>query len=176
MENSNLKFGTFFWRVSSSHMITYTLTGLIASTALNYEGLFATPPLSYLMKPTDSAWVAAGPVLQIIRGLIFSVALWFFKDVFLFKKNGWLKLWLLIAGLSTLSATGPTPGSVEGFIYTKIPVTDQLRGYIEVIPQTMLFSLFVFYWYEKPKRIWNILSIILVLIIVIMCVLGLLFR
>ncbi len=174
MENINLKFGTFFWRVSSSHMISYFVMGIIASSLLNYKEAFADPPLSYLMKPVDSSWVAIGPVLQIFRGLVFSVSLWFFKDSFLYKEHGWAKLWLLIIGLSILSTTGPTPGSIEGLIYTNIPVISQIRGYFEVIPQTLLFSLFLYYWYKKPKRLWNILSIVLVSLMVILCTLGLL--
>jgi hypothetical protein len=174
MENKNLKFGTFFWRVSSSHMITYFVMGLIASSLLNYKEAFENPPLSYLMKPIDSTWVAIGPVLQIFRGLVFSIALWLFKDSFLYKKYGWAKLWLLIVGLSILSATGPTPGSIEGLIYTSIPWTSQFKGYFEVLPQTLLFSLLVFYWYKKPKRLWNVISIVLVSLMVILCTLGLL--
>ncbi|MEK6782353.1 MAG: hypothetical protein AABY93_11640 [Bacteroidota bacterium] len=174
MENNNVKFGSFFWRISSSHMITYFIMGIIAVSVLNYKESFENPPLSYLMKPVDSSWVAVGPVLQIFRGLVFSIALWFFKDNFLYNKYGWLKLWGLIVGLSVLSTTGPASGSIEGLIYTKIPAISQLKGYIEVLPQTLLFSLFVFYWYEKPKKLWNVLSIILVSIIIILCTFGLL--
>ena len=173
MENNNLKFGTFFLRISSSHMITYFIMGIIAASLLDYKEVFENPPFSYLMKPFDSSWVAVGPVLQIFRGLVFSIALWFFKDNFLLKKYGWLKLWGVIVGLSILSTVGPAPGSIEGLIYTKIPVISQLKGYIEVLPQTLFFSLLVFYWYEKPGKLWNVLSIILVTIIIILCTLGL---
>jgi hypothetical protein len=148
--------------------------GIIAAFMLNYKEGFETPPLSYLMKPINSSWVAAGPVLQVFRGLVFSIALWYFKGNFIYKKYGWLKLWGLLVGLSILSTTGPAAGSIEGFIYTKIPLVTQLKGYIEVLPQTLLFSLLVFYWHQKPTRLWNILSIILVSIIVILSTLGLL--
>jgi hypothetical protein len=169
-----LKFGTFFWRVTSSHMISYFIMGIIASTLLDYKSAFENPPLSFLMRPTDSPWVAAGPMLQVIRGLIFSVVLWIFNDSFLLKKYGWLKLWGLIVGLSVLSTTGPAPGSIEGMIYTKIPVVDQLKGYFEVVPQTLLFSVFLNYWYIKPKKAWNILSIAMVVVIFFLCSMGLL--
>ena len=173
MRTNDLRFSTFFWRISSSHIITYFIMGIIAASILDYKEIFENPPLSYLMKPINSPWVAVGPILQIFRGLIFSIALWFFKDNFLFKKYGWLKLWGLIVGLSILSTAGPTPGSIDGLIYTKIPVISQLKGYIEVLPQTLFFSLLVFYWYEKPKKLWNVLSVILVSIIIILCTLGL---
>jgi uncharacterized membrane protein YphA (DoxX/SURF4 family) len=172
MENTKLNFGTFFWRISSSHMISYFLLGIIASSLLNYREIFENPPLSYLMKPIDSPWVALGPVLQVFRGLVFSIVLWFFKDNFLYQRYGWLKLWALIVGLCIVSTSGPTPGSIEGLIYTIIPVTSQLKGYLEVLPQTLLFSLLVVNWYKKPKKLWNTLSIILVSIIVILCTLG----
>ena len=173
MENNNLKFGSFFWRISSSHIITYFIMGIIAASILNYKEVFENPPLSYLMKPIDSSWVALGPILQIFRGLVFSIVLWFFKDNFLYKRYGWLKLWGLIVGLSVLSTTGPAPGSIEGLIYTKIPILSQLLGYIEVLPQTSFFSLIVYFWYKRPKKIWNVISGVLVSIIVILCTLAL---
>ena len=171
-EKNVLRLSVFLWRITSSHMITYFIMGIIAAYALNYEQLFETPPLSHLMKPVDSPWVAVGPVLQIIRGLIFGIVLWFFKDSFLFKPYGWLRLWGLLVGLSVLSTTGPAPGSIEGMIYTKIPVASQLKGYIEVLPQTLLFSLLLFYWYQKPKRLWNVLSAIFVGLIVVFSILA----
>lgn len=172
MESNNLKFGTFFWRVTASHMITYFIMGLIAISFLDYENAFQNPPLSYLMKPVDSPSVALGPALQVFRGLVFSIAIWFFKDSFLFKEYGWLKLWGLLVGLSILSTVGASPGSIEGFIYTTIPFQTQLKGYLEVLPQTLLFSLLVYFWYDRPGRWLNIVSAILVIIIISLSIMG----
>jgi hypothetical protein len=159
------EFGIFFWRITSSHLITYFLAGIYAYNLLHYQDLFETPPFSYFMKPMSSLAVAAGPALQVIRGLIFTIVLWVFREVFLNTKYGWLKLWGLLLGLSILSTTAAAPGSVEGFIYTTIPVREQIVGYLEVMPQTLLFSLMVYYWYKKPHKAWNVISIVLVLII-----------
>lgn len=172
MSSQNLKFGTFFWRITASHMITYLAMGLVAFFALDYREVFAEPPLSYLMRPVDSPWVAIGPALQVFRGLVFSLSLWYFRDVFLRSEYGWLKLWGLIVGLSILSTAGPTPGSIEGFIYTKMPAATQLFGYAEILPQTLLFSLMVYYWHRNPGRIWNILSGILVVLILLAGIVG----
>jgi|WetSurSiteA1Bulk_404760.scaffolds.fasta_scaffold00802_6 hypothetical protein len=172
MEDNKQKFSIFFWRVTSTHMISYFLMGLTASILLDYREAFANPPLSCFMRSTDSPWVAIGPVLQVVRGLIFSLVLWIFKEGFLNKKYGWAKLWGLVVGLSVLSTTGPAPGSIEGLIYTKIPVADQLKGYLEVIPQTLLFSLFLTYWYKRPKKVWTIISIVLMIIIVFLGTMG----
>lgn len=173
MEIRKLKFSTFLWRVTSSHVVSYFIMGLIASIVLDYREAFENPPMSYFMRSVDSPWVAAGPMLNILRGLIFSVALWFFKDCFLYKKLGWLKLWVLIFGLCVLSTTGPSPGSVEGMIYTKLPLSIQLRGYFEALPQILLFALFLYYWYIRPHKAWNILSVVLMIIIVLFGALGL---
>ena len=165
-------FGTFFWRITSAHVVTYFLAGLMAFYLLNYGDMFAKAPFSYFMKPANSLSVAAGPALQVVRGLIFSLALWPFREIFLNTKHGWLKLWGLLIGLSILSTTAAGPGSVEGYIYTTIPVKSQIAGYLEVVPQTLLFSLIVYYWYKKPKMAWLVISIILVSLILLMSLLG----
>lgn len=166
-------FAIFFWRITSSHVITYFLAGIMAYKLINYQQLFETPPFSNFMKPMNSSTVAAGPALQLIRGFIFSIALWPFRDTLLNTKYGWLKLWGLLIGLSILSTTAAGPGSIEGFIYTTIPIEKQVVGYMEVMPQTFLFSIMVYYWYKTPKKIWNIISIFLVSIILLFSILAL---
>ena len=166
-------FSIFLWRITSAHLISYTLVGMFAYKFLNYEELLESAPFSSFMKPVNSLAVAAGPALQLVRGFIFSIALWSFKDPFLNTKYGWLKLWGLLIGLSILSTTAAAPGSVEGFIYTTIPIQKQVIGYWEVLPQTMLFSLNVYYWYKKPKKAWNIISIVLVSIVLLLSILAL---
>ena len=174
MKPTTISLKTFTWRVTAAHVITYFFVGIIASVLLDYRQLFLEEPLSYLMRPVDDPWVAAGPGLQVIRGIIFALALWFFKEGFLERKNGWLYLWGLLIGLSILSPVGPCPGSIEGMLYTKIPILDQIKGYLEVFPQTLLFAVLVYYWYEKPKAWMNISAIVLVSIILLLSIMGVL--
>lgn len=171
MENHQYKFGTFFWRIASSQIVTYMVMGVIATNLLNYKEIFDS---SDTLRAYDSPWIAAGPALQVFRGLIFALALWYFKDNFLFQKHGWLKLWGLLIGLSILSTTAAASGSIEGFIYTTTPIPDQMKGYIEVVPQVGMFSFFVCYWYAHPKKLWNVLSIILVTLVIFMSFMGVL--
>ncbi len=110
--------------MTSSHLVTYFVAGILAYALLDYATLFQSEGFSCLMRPLDSKWIAAGPALQVIRGLIFAVALYPFRSVFLADGRGWLKLWGLLLGLAIFSTAGAAPGSVEGMIYTKIP--DQL--------------------------------------------------
>jgi hypothetical protein len=166
------RFAVFAWRVIAAHMVSYFLAGLVAYKFLDYQHLFETPPYSSFMKPMNSSAVAAGPALQLIRGLIFSLVLWPFRSAFLNTRYGWLKLWALLVGLCTLSTTAAAPGSIEGYIYTSIPVNKQVWGYLEVVPQTLLFSLIVYYWYKYPRKSWTIISAILVVIIGLISVLA----
>ncbi len=171
MENHQYKFGTFFWRIASSQIVTYMVVGVIATNLLNYKEIFDS---SDTLRAYDSPWIAAGPALQVFRGLIIALALWYFKDNFLFQKHGWLKLWGLLIGLSILSTTAAASGSIEGFIYTTTPILDQMKGYIEVVPQVGMFSFFVCYWYAHPKKLWNVLSIVLVTLVIFMSFMGVL--
>lgn len=167
---------TFTWRVCTAHLVTYTIAGAFAYQLLNYKALFSSPPFSFFMRPTDSAWVAAGPALQIIRGVILSFVLWPFREAFLHHKLGWLRLWFLIIGLTILSTAAAAPGSVEGFIYTTIPIKKQLTGYFELMPQTLAFSLIIFYWHKHPGKVWNIVMGTLFILFIAMSVTGLIFR
>ena len=166
------RFTVFAWQITAAHVISYFVSGLVALQLLDYQQLFESPPFSSFMKPTTSAAVAAGPALQLIRGLIFSLVLWPFRKTLLETSYGWLKLWALLVGLCILSTSAAAPGSIEGFIYTSIPIQKQLYGYFEVLPQTLLFSLIVYYWYKNPRKSWNIIAAILVGLIVLMSVLG----
>lgn len=166
------KFLTFFWRITASHMVTYFIMGVIAFFLLDYENLFSGDILRYYMKPTDSQWVAMGPALQVIRGLIFAIVLWPFRTIILKSNGGWIKLWGLLFGMSILSTAGPAPGSIEGMIYTQIPVMNQIMYLPETILQTGLFSWIVFRWYKKPNAFMDILFMILLSLIIIFAVAG----
>jgi hypothetical protein len=146
--------------------------GLLASLLLNYKDFFASDMMATFMRPINSPWIAAGPSLQVFRGLLFSIILWPVKNVFIETKNGWLKLWLLFIGFAVLGTAGPSPGSFEGIIYTKLPIQYHLLGLPEVVLQTLLFSLTLTAWYQKPNRVWNILMSVALVLIVLMSIAG----
>ncbi len=90
--------------------------------------------------------VMAGPLFAPIRGLIFALAFYPLRETLFGRKKGWLIVWWLLVALGILSTFGPAPGSVEGMLYTVIPITQQLSGWLEVIPQALLLSVILFYW------------------------------
>ena len=171
--NSNKKreLSLFIWRVASMHTIAYFIAGIFALLFMNYREQFASETMAAIMRPVDSPLVALGPSLQIFRGIIIALVLLPFKDIII-SKNGWIKLLVLILGLSYISTIGPTFGSFDGYIYTKVPLQYHLLGIPETLLYVFLFSFFLILWFKKPGKAWNIITAILVVLIVIMSLLG----
>jgi hypothetical protein len=136
------------------HTITYFVAGVLAYKLGGYEKAFSQPPLSYFMRPTSDPLVMAGPLFQPVRGVIFASALYPLRNVLFAKGRGWLTLWWLLLALGVLSTFGPSPGSVEGLIYTTIPPLAQILGLWEVLLQSLLFSVVLFYWVKHPGKRW----------------------
>lgn len=156
---------------SVTHTLTYFLMGILAYNFLNYEDSFVVGALENYMRPTDSAWVAAGPGLQWIRGIIFALAFYPLRDIFFGKKNGWLILGWVLTALGILSTFGAAPASIEGMIYTNYPTN--IFSYVEVVPQAFLFAGLLYYWVNHPEKKWLnwVLGIFFVLV-VLMSALG----
>lgn len=140
----------FAGRVALIHTFTYLIFGIIMSNLFNYKEFFNIKPISDFMKPIDSPWVFAGPFLQPVRGLILATALWPFRQLILEKKNGWLLLWGLFVAFGILSPPAAAPCSIEGIIYSKLPLWYHLVGLPEIMLQTLAFSLILFGW-ERNK-------------------------
>jgi hypothetical protein len=172
METKKNEFLQFSWRVTSLHMLSYLIAGIFALVLLNYKELFKSDSLSMLMRPVDSPIVAIGPSLQIIQGFVMSIILFPFRTIFLSSKKGWIYLLLLIAGFSTFAPEIPGPSTFEGLIYTTIPLKYHLLGLPETMIYSILFSLLLSFWYSKPKKMWNILSVIAICLIFLISTLG----
>ncbi|HUW95904.1 MAG TPA: hypothetical protein VMW58_08950, partial [Anaerolineae bacterium] len=81
----------------------------------------------------------------------------------------------LLVALGVLSTFGPSPGSVEGMLYTVIPVSQQIMGWLEVVPQALLLSAILFYWVNHPKKRWlNWLMGVIFVVMLLLPALGLL--
>jgi hypothetical protein len=136
------------------HTVTYFIAGILAYTINDYRTTYAQPPLSYLMRPTTDPIVMAGTLLQPIRGVLFALAFYPLRSILFARPRGWLTLWWLLLALGVFSTFGPAFGSVEGLIYTTLPIRTQLLGLWEVVLQTLLFSFILFHWVNQPQRRW----------------------
>jgi hypothetical protein len=154
MDTSKPGFLTLAVKTIVVHTITYALMGMLAFTLLGYEEAFARPWMACWMRQTDEPVVMAGPLFQPLRGLIFALAFYPLRDVLFGKKKGWLVLWWLLVSLGILSTFGPAPGSIEGMVYTVIPLSQQFVGWREVVPQALLLSVILFYWVNHPEKRW----------------------
>jgi hypothetical protein len=147
------------------HTVTYFIMGVLASTILDYKSMFASPHMACWMRQFPDPLIAAGPLLQPIRGLVFALVVYTLREVIFARKHGWLLLWWLLVALGILSTFGPAPGSLEGLTYTTIPIRNQLVGHLEVVPQAFLFALGLCYWVNHPEKRW--FSVIMVAAFVI---------
>ena len=176
MNNDNeFRFPPLLLKTIVVHTVTYSLMGIIAMNALNYAEAFAAPAMASFMRQTTDPIVIAGPLFQPIRGLVFALVFYPLREVFFNKKYGWLLMWWTLVGLGILSTFGPAPGSLEGMVFTTVPITNQLTGWIEIVPQAFLLSSILWYWVRNPKKRWIswILWSIFVLFLLLL-VLGLL--
>jgi hypothetical protein len=169
-----LSFGTFLWRVVATHVVTYFVFGLLASTLFDYRALYVETELRHLMRTTDTAWVAAGPALQVLRGLLFALALWPIADRIVDRPRGGGVLYGLMLCLAVVGTAGPSPGSLEGFIFTTLPLRVHLTGLPEVVLQTGAFSFLLVAWHRKPARWKNVAAIIGLVAIALMSTAGVL--
>lgn len=154
IEPSGIRLSALTVKTVVVHTVTYFVAGILAYTLGDYETTFSRPPLSYLMRPTSDPWVMAGPLLQPIRGIIFALAFYPFRDSLFGNRSGWLKLWWLLVALGILATFGPAPGSVEGLLYTIIPPLSQILGLWEVLLQSFLLSTVLFYWVNHGDKKW----------------------
>ncbi len=133
----------FISKVTIAHFVTYLICGLIFSTLFNYDELFQLGNVKYFMRDAYGISSLIGPIFQILRGAMFGAILLLIKDSFMNKPWAWLKLWIIIAGLGIICTPGPTPASIEGIIYSQLPLEFHLKVAPELLVQTLLFSIFV---------------------------------
>jgi hypothetical protein len=161
----------FIFRITVAHTVAYFFAGIFALVVMNYREHFASDSLGLLMLPVDSPMVALGPGLNIVRGVILGLILFPVRNMILGDK-GFLKLAIITFGLSFISTIGPTPGSFEGYIYTKLPVQYHLLG----IPETLLYvAMFVgipYLWYRTEKKYYNVIALVLLILIFLMSFAG----
>jgi hypothetical protein len=136
------------------HTVTYFIMGLLALAFLEYEARFAEPVTREYMRQVSEPIVALGPALQFIRGILFAAAFYPLREILFGRRNGWLITWLLLVSLGILSTFGAAPGSVEGLLYTKMPVSLQITGWLEVMTQAFLLSAILYYWVNHAGRTW----------------------
>ena len=155
-------------KTAVAHTVTYFIAGVLAFFLFDYTRMFAETDLKYLMRPVSDPMVAAGALFQPVRGALFGLVFFLLKDSWLGRKRGWLVLWIVLVIVGVVGTFGPAPGSLEGMIYTRLPLSVQFRGLPEVIVQPLLLSLVLWFWVAAPKKKWLDWSLGLAFVLVLL--------
>ena len=145
-------FLAFTLKVIVAHMATYFILGIIMSNVFNYAEIFQREIIRDYMIPMDEHNIVLGPFLQPVRGIIFAIGLWPLRSFLIEKKRGWLTLWGLLVTIGILSTPAASPGSIEGMLYSKLPMWYHLIGYPEIILQTLVFSIWLVWWERQSVQ------------------------
>jgi hypothetical protein len=150
-----------------SHTITYFLVGVLAFFALDYaKTVYSDPSMAAFSRPTTDPMVTAGALFQPIRGLLFGVVFYLLRESFFRRSRGWLTLWTTLAVIGIIGQFTGGLGSIEGLVYSRVPVPYQLLLLPEVFIQTFLLSGLLFYWINRPKKWLNwVLGVAFVLVL-----------
>ena len=143
--NENFK---FVLKVTGLHLLTYVVCGIIFSVLFDYHSLFTMEGVKDFMREVGGTSTHIGPWVNVLRGILFGLALLLFKDSFIGQKFGWLKLWGILSIIGIINTPGPAPFSIEGVVYTKLPLKFHLLGAPEILLQTLMFS----YLVAKPSN------------------------
>ena len=150
----NSTFTSIILKTAIVHTVAYFLMGLLAFTLLDYAGRFADPTVAKFMRQASDPLVASGPLFQVVRGLLFGIAFYPLREIVFARKNGWLVLWLVLVVVGILSPFGAAPSSIEGMIYTILPISFHLMGLPEVVIQALLLAFLSHYWINHPEKKW----------------------
>lgn len=161
-------FASIVVKTAVVHTVTYFIVGLISFMLLDYSAKYADPVVSGLMRQTDHPLVAAGPAFQLLRGFLFGIVLYFLRDMIFPKKNGWLTLWLVLVVVGILSPFAAAPSSIEGMLYTVLPMWFHLTNFPEIFLQSGLLAWLTHYWVNHPEKKWLGWALWAVLVIVIL--------
>jgi hypothetical protein len=167
--------GEVILKTTVAHTVTYFLVGLAAFWGFDYARTFAEPGVRSLMRPTDDPLVMAGPLFQPIRGLLFGLVFYLLREPVFACRSGWLVLWLILLGVGVLGTFGPAPGSVEGMVYTTLPLRFHLGTLPELVVQSLAFAALLVYWVNHPAKRWlNWVLVVAFVAVLVLPVLGLL--
>jgi hypothetical protein len=137
-----------------AHTVTYFIVGAAAFILFDYRELITSTAFGTNFRPLDHPLIIAGPLLQPIRGGLFGLMFYLLRVPFFGSRHGWLVMWATLVVFGILGTFAAPAGSIEGMIYTTLPLSLHLIGLPEVLVQSLLLSCLVFYWVTSPEKRW----------------------
>jgi hypothetical protein len=141
-------------KTTAVHTVTYFVIGLLSFLLLDYTAKYADSAVAAVYRQMDDPMIAAGPLFQVVRGLLFGIAFYAAREAFFASRRGWLNIWLVLLAVGIFAPFGAAPGSVEGLVYSKLPVWFHLITLPELIIQSLLLAVVTYYWVNHPEKKW----------------------
>ena len=156
MNSDRLALPGILLRAAVVHTVTYFVAGVLALALLDYKSLWAEPGLNGFMRPfDDSDGHGRDCFFSRFGGLLFGVVFYLLRNQYFGTHYGWLTMWVVMAVLGIFSTFGPAPGSIEGLIFTTLPLRVQFWGFhSELLAQSLGLSGILFYWVRHPEKRW----------------------
>ncbi|MDH4121301.1 MAG: hypothetical protein OEV94_06325 [Deltaproteobacteria bacterium] len=133
------------------HTGTYLIIGGLAYLLLDYPRKYADPSVAIFMRQTSDPWVQAGILFQPVRGFLLGCVFYALRDVIFSRKDGWLRLWAMLVIVGVITPFGPAPSSIEGVVYTNLPLWFHLMALPEIFIQTLLLSFLTHVWVNRSR-------------------------
>ena len=121
---------------------------------MDYSIKYAYPIVSASLRQTDHPMVTAGSLFQVLRGFLFGIVFYVLRDILDSKSRGWTTIWLVLIFVGILSPFGAAPGSIEGVVYSTLPMWFHIMSLPELLIQSFLLALLTHYWVNHPEKKW----------------------
>lgn len=138
-------------RFAITHAVTYLIFGLIFMNLMGYAKEFNQNEYFIHFRPLNSPIVQAAVLFQFLRGGLFALILYPFRERIVNSKYGWLMLFGIVWGMTSIGAVNASPGSIEGLIYTDVSLKAHLIGMPEVFSQGLGFSILFWLWERRAN-------------------------
>lgn len=145
--------GNGFWgyigRFTILHVVIYTL---IAVIFLALQGNFPASSQEALevFKPYHPIGLIS-TFGQILRSIVLALVLYPFYNTIVRSRRGLLILFGALWGIALLGSVEPMPGSIEGMIYTEIPLLTHIAVLVVSAVEVFLFSWIFLFWEKKNE-------------------------
>lgn len=137
-------------RFTVAHVIIYTLMATVFLIVQN-----TLPTSTQVALETFTPYRPVGLFAtsgEVIRSVILALVLYPFYETIVRAERGWLVLFAALWGVALVGSVQPMPGSIEGVIYTEIPVLGHIVVLVAGAIEVFAFS-WLFLWWERRSNV-----------------------
>jgi hypothetical protein len=96
----------------------------------------------------------------------FGIVFYALRDIFFSKPRGWTTIWQVLIFVGILSPFSAVPGSIEGVVYSILPLWFHIMSLPELFIQSFLLAFLTDYWVNHAEKKWLTVSFGIVFAIV----------